>query len=141
MYVCIIGAHSELPGGGYGKLTNILTTRHYDHSASSSFPALNECYSPLTVSDERHSERQSLLETIRKQITSDNRFDWFHIKVDLYSLHVVIYALCVCVCLCVCVGAHLFLSRCNVSICIQGRGWKGIYLFMFNPIESLCFWI
>ena len=70
-------AHGKELPGGYGKLTNILNPRPDFHSASSSFPALNDRYSPLPPNDERHSP----LEVIRKQISSDSRFDWFHIKV------------------------------------------------------------
>ena len=72
-------AHGKELPGGYGKLTNILNPRPDFHSASSSFPALNDRYSPLPPNDERHSP----LEVIRKQISSDSRFDWFHIKVGL----------------------------------------------------------
>ncbi|XP_076459748.1 disks large homolog 5-like [Babylonia areolata] len=71
----------ELPTG-YGKLSNILNTRSYDHSASSSFLVLNERYSPLTLSDERPADRHLPLEAIRKQISSDNRFDWVNFKMQ-----------------------------------------------------------
>lgn len=76
--LCVADTHGKELPGGYGKLTNILNPRSDFHSASSSFPALNDRYSPLPPNDERHSP----LEVIRKQISSDSRFDWFQIKVD-----------------------------------------------------------
>ncbi|KAK7500983.1 hypothetical protein BaRGS_00007863 [Batillaria attramentaria] len=76
-------AVGDIPGkelAGYGKLTNILTTHHY--SASSSFPALNDRYSPLPHTDERLHERQSPLEVARKHKSSENRFDWFKLQFE-----------------------------------------------------------